>query len=251
MTSQVLDKESRRLQRYSLALPARVEVKLDEAISWNEVTRLEDVSAFGAGFRLKRPIKRGRLVVVSVPMPRQLRCFDYLEPQYRIWALVRRCVQVQPSNGSPTYSIGLAFIGKNPPTSFMENPSKLYDISDRVDGGLWQLVEMSDKPDESDLPTELRRHTRFPIPESLIIELLDHDGNVKSSEISVTENISVGGAAVFTSFDVKAGTFLRVRSERHNITIISVVRGLHTGADGITRLHIEFIDNLFPLGGID
>lgn len=251
MTSQILDKENRRLQRYSLALPARIEVRIDGSVSWNEVTRLEDVSAFGAGFKLKRPIKRGRLVVVSIPMPRQLRCYDYLEPQYRIWALVRRCIQSDSSNGHPTYSVGLAFIGKNPPQSFIENPSKLYDISDRADGGLWQLADMGTNPDESDLPTELRRHSRFPIPESLIIELLDKDGNVAASEISVTENISIGGAAVFTSFDVGPGTFLRVRSEHHNVSIISIVRGRHTGDDGITRLHIEFIDNLFPLGGID
>lgn len=251
MSSQVLEKENRRLQRYSLALPARVEVKIDGSVSWNEVTRLEDVSAFGAAFKLKRPIKRGRLVMVSIPMPRQLRCYDYLEPQYRIWALVRRCIQNESSNGNPSYSIGLAFIGKNPPQSFLENPSKLYDISDRENGGLWQLVETGANPDESELPPEMRRHTRFSIPESLIIEILDREGNVSASEISVTENISICGAAVFTSLDVNTGAFVRVRSERHDITIISIVRGKHAGPDGITRLHIEFIDSLFPLGGIN
>jgi hypothetical protein len=81
--------------------------------------------------------------------------------------------------------------------------------------------------------------------------MLDENGEVVASEVSVTENISVGGAAVFTSFDVKNGSFLRVKSERHDLTIISIVRGRPLGADGIVRLHLEFIDHLYPLEGID
>ena len=54
----VTEKDGPRVQRYSLSLPTRVEVKVDNKFSWNEVTRMEDVSAFGAGFILKRPVKR-------------------------------------------------------------------------------------------------------------------------------------------------------------------------------------------------
>jgi len=244
-------KDNRRIQRYSLALPTRVEVKVDTKVSWNELTRMEDVSAFGAGFILKRPVKRGRLVMVSAPMPRQLRCYDYLEPQYRVWALVRRCIPLEQAEGEAKYAVGAAFVGKNPPTSFIENPARLYDLADREDGGLWQLVEAAARPDESDLPIHLRRHTRFSIPETLIIEMLDENGDVAASETTVTENISLGGAAVFTSFSVATGSFLRVRSERFDASIISVVRGKRMGEDGIVRLHLEFIDHLFPLQGID
>lgn len=251
MSSIATEKEKRRIQRYALSLPTRVEVKVDNKFSWNEITRMEDVSAFGAGFILKRPVKRGRLILISAPMPRQLRCYDYLEPQYRVWGLVRRCVPITENPGAESYAIGVAFIGKNPPQAFVENPSKLYDLSHRDDGGLWQLVEAEPMPDESDLPTYLRRHSRFAIPEALILELLDESGDVAASEVSVTENLSVGGAAVFTSFNVEIGSFLRVKSERFNVTIISVVRGKRVGADGIVRLHLEFIDHLFPLEGIE
>jgi hypothetical protein len=47
------------------------------------------------------------------------------------------------------------------------------------------------------------------------------------------------------------GSFLRVTSERFSITILSVVRGSRTGPDGVTRLHLEFIDRFFPLEGIE
>ena len=184
-------------------------------------------------------------------MPRQLRCYDYLEPQYRIWGLVRRCVAIGDNPQAETYAIGIAFIGKNPPTSYQDNPAKLYDLSEREDGGLWQLREADTMPDESDLPAYLRRHTRFAIPESLLLEMLDENGDVIASEVSVTENISVGGAAVFTSFDISNGAFLRVKSERHDLSIISIVRGRHVGPDGIVRLHLEFIDHLYPLEGIE
>jgi hypothetical protein len=250
MSSTVIDKENRRIQRYALALPARVEVKVDNNFAWNDITRLEDVSAFGCGMNLKRPVKRGRLVQVSVPMPRQLRCYDYLEPQYKIWGLVRRCISIGGGNDE-SYAVGLAFIGRNPPQTYLENPSKLYDLSEREDGGLWQLREADPNPDESDLPAYLRRHTRFSIPETLLIEMLDENGDVAASEVTVTENISVGGAAVFTSFEVTDGAFLRVKSERHDMSIISIVRGRHVGADGIVRLHLEFIDHLYPLQGIE
>ena len=250
MTSTNADQTGPKIQRYSLALPTRVEVKIDRKHSWNEMRRLEDISAVGAALDLKRPVKRGRLLLISLPMPRQLRCYDYLEPQYRVWAVVRRCIGIAASDDSRGYAVGIAFVGKNPPQGYVDNPAKLYDLATREDGGLWQLCEMPAIPDESDLPFDLRRHTRFAIPEPILIESLDENGDVAESEVTVTENLSLGGAAVFSSFNAEAGTFLRVKSERHGISIISIVRGRSAGQDGIARLHLEFIDNFFPLEGI-
>src|SRR2546423_15399213 len=104
--------ENRRIQRISLPLPTRVEVMVDPKMSWNEITRLSDVSAFGSGFTMKRPVKRGRLVLMTIPMPRQLRSFDFSEPQYKVWGLVRRCIAVGRNAANPEYSIGVAFAGK-------------------------------------------------------------------------------------------------------------------------------------------
>src|SRR5687767_15943613 len=100
MTDNLVE-DQRRIQRYALALPTRVEVKVDNKFAWNEITRLEDISAFGAAFKLKRPVKRGRLIMISLPMPRQLRCYDYLEPQYRIRSEERRVGKECRSRWSP------------------------------------------------------------------------------------------------------------------------------------------------------
>lgn len=244
-------KENRRIQRISLPLPVRVEVKIDSKVNWNEVTRLSDVSAFGCGFTLKRPVKRGRLILMTIPMPRQLRSFDYSEPQYRIWGVVRRCIKVERTV-TPEYSVGIAFTGKIPAPGFLEHPSMLFDIVRREDSeGFWHITRADLMADESDLPKELRKQTRYFIPEQLLVEQVDDGGNVIFSESTVTENISLGGASIFTTLKAEAGNFIRVTSERFNVTILSIVRGKRVGEDGITRLHIEFIDRLFPLEGIE
>jgi hypothetical protein len=244
------DKDDRRIQRISLPLPVRVEVLIDGSNGWNEVTRLSDVSAYGCGFTLKRPIKRGRLVLLTVPMPRQLRSFDYSEPQYRVWALVRRCIAKSGGVGDQEFSIGVAFTGKRPPEGHFDQPSRLYDIDHQGGTGLWH-VDLADlRKDESDMPKELRKQTRYFIPEALKLEQVDAAGNVTFSEASVTENLSYGGASVFSTLTGGPGTFLRVTSERFDVTILSVVRGTRVGPDGIPRLHIEFIDRFFPLEGI-
>ena len=244
--------EGRRIQRIALPLPMRVEALVDRDNGWNEMTRLMDVSTFGAGFVLKRPLKRGRLVLLTMPMPRQLRSFDYAESQYKIWALVRRCLPMGQGAAIQEYAIGTAFTGKNPPEGHFDNPSKLYDITrrDESGSGLFHLRLADPRPDESDLPMELRKQTRFFIPEPLRIEQADAQGNIIFSEDTVSENVSYGGAAVFTTLNAPAGTFVRVTSDRFGVTILSIVRGRRTGADGIPRLHLEFIDRLFPLEGI-
>ena len=247
----VSEKEERRLQRIGLTLPIRIEGKVDREMAWSEITRLQDVSAFGAGFNLNRPVKRGRLVTMTMPMPRQLRCYDYMEPQYRIWGLVRRCISVKNKIDVKQYAIGVAFIGKHPPHSYIKNPANLYEITEIEKEGLWHLVEAPSIPDETNLPQELRRHSRYQIPTNVLLEIMDEEGNIVEAEMTVTENISLGGASVFTSLNAEVGSFVRVTSEQYNTTIISVVRGKRVGPDSIPRLHIEFIDHFFPLQGIE
>lgn len=243
--------EARRIQRIALPLPARIEVKVDRGSSWHEVVRLEDVSAYGAGFSLTRPVKRGRLLLMMLPMPRQLRCYDHSESQYKIWGLVRRCVPVSMGKDSCKYVTGVAFVGKSAPMSYHEDPARLYDISHRGEEGIWHIADAGTSEDDSELPKDARRQTRFSIPETIMLEVMDENGNVATTETTVTENLSEGGAAVFTSLDAGTGTFVRVSVLRNNIRIISIVRGRRKGADGLTRLHLEFVDRFFPLEGIE
>lgn len=235
--------------RVALEIPVRVEGRVDSKTSWSEITRAKDVSAFGIGFHLSRPVKRGRIVVVSLPMPRQLRSFDHMEPQYKVYSLVRRCVEIEGENPL-RYALGVAFIGKNPPVSWMEDPNRAYDIKPTSDSrGGYVVFEVQDSGE--DFSRERRRHSRYPVPVTVLLEGLDVSGQVYSAEMTVTENISVGGAAVFASIDAEVGSFIRFTAEQYRVTLISVVRGKRIGPDGIPRLHLEFVDRLFPLEGIE
>lgn len=244
------NENNRRQSRLNLPLPVRVEHKANQETSLNEVTHLIDVSAFGAGFNLQHPIKRGRLVFMTMPLSLQLRNYDFTEPQYRIWGLVRHCVPVRRKT-SESYAIGTAFIGKHPPQSYFEDPSKLYEITEQNGEGFWNLTEAPAIPDESDLPLADRRHTRHAIPLAVKLEVLDENGDAVMHETTVTENISLGGASVFTSIDADIGAFLRLTCEQYNASITSIIRGKRQGADGIPRLHLEFFDRYFPFEGIE
>jgi hypothetical protein len=79
---------------------------------------------------------------------------------------------------------------------------------------------------------------------------MDENDRALATETTITENISRRGAAVFTQSNAGVGSFVRVTSMRHQVTLISIVRGRRIGTDGLTRLHLEFIDAVFPLEGI-
>jgi len=245
------ENDGRQKSRFTLALPVRVESRVSENNIWNEITRLTDVSAFGAGFNLHRPVKRGRLLQMTIPMPRKMRCYDFTEPQYRIWGLVRSCITTESLPEKENHSIGVAFIGRRPPSSYYDDPAKLFEISHQEEGQLWSVVDAPPQPDESLLPKELRRHSRHPIPTNIIVEKIDGNGNVLTSEPTVTENLSLSGTSVFSTLDAEIGEFVRIKSDQYNVSIISVVRGRRVGRDNIPRLHVEFVDRFFPLEGIE
>ncbi len=206
------------------------------------MTRLANVTPFGAGFALKRPTEKGRLLHMTIPMPRQLRVFDYLEDQYRIWAVVRY-TRTTTANNQTTFHIGVAFIGKRPPRSFETEPWKRYEISttpfQALTGGE-DMVKLVPSIDQ-------REYTRHNIAVEMRVETVNVSGEVVEREDTVTENISAKGATLFTTLQVKPGRFIRVTSEQQGITAHAAIRARSTGADGVPRIHVEFIDTEWPL----
>jgi hypothetical protein len=246
------NKSKRLRERIKLALPVRVHCRESAGHEWVEMSRLIDVTPFGARFPLTRPTERGRLLHLMLAMPRQLRCFDHVEDQYRVWALVRHVtVRTQFGAGgdelSVQYEVGVAFTGKNPPASYIKEPSTLYDVDSRSpDDNMWQLREVVAPPAAS-RSEQTRLHLALPVR----VEVFDEDGRVRASEQTVTENISRRGAAVWTTLQVERGRFVRLISTETGLAVVAAVRAARTGADGIPRLHLEFIDRQWPLEGIE
>ena len=235
------EKFKRIRERLELKLPVRVRCRETPEVEWTEVTRLVDVSPFGARFTLKHPVEKGRLLHMTIPMPRQLRVFDHVEDQYRVWALVRYVKSSTAAEGS-IFDIGVAFIGKHPPRSYEENPAKRYDIAGRADDSLSIPEELQSATTE-----DQRTQTRHNIPVDIRIDTLDEKGQVDRSESTVAENISERGAAIYTTLDLAVGRMIRLTSEQYNLTVHAAVRGRSVGASGVQRIHVEFIDREFPL----
>jgi hypothetical protein len=253
MSEKFEGKSRRKRERLELNLPARVYGRESEDLEWVEQTRLLDVTPFGVRFSLSRPTEPGRLLHLTLPMPRQLRCFDHVEDQYRVWMLVRNMRTIEATNDKPArYEVGAAFIGKRPPQSFEKDPATLYEVaSSATETGLWDVAEREDLTERRVPKDEPRPESRYHIPVEVIIEILDEKGKVAASEMTVTENISRRGAAVLTTLNVTRGRFVRVVSAQYGISVIAAVRAYRVGANGIPRLHLEFVDKQWPLEGIE
>jgi hypothetical protein len=227
-------------ERLPLHLPVRVRGRETSTFEWTEITRLINVTPFGAGFALKHPTEKGRLLHMTIPMPRQLRVFDHVEDQYRIWAVVRYMKSAIADNKT-VFNVGVAFIGKRAPASYETEPWKRYDISTSA-------FEALSKPEDILIPlTDQRVNTRYNIAVDMRLELVNVEGEVSESEHTVTENISAKGATIFTTLQIPQGRFIRLTSEQYGVTAHAAIRSRSTGADGVPRIHVEFIDREWPL----
>ena len=250
---QLLDDENRDIRRTAISLPLSVEVKDRHGTLWSDFGWFQDVSKVGAGFSLPRQIQRGRLVLLKSRLPKEYRSFDFNKLEYNVWGLVRRCIETQDASGTSFFSVGVAFVGKNPPPNYYRDPSALFELSGTNPNkdSAWELLHV-DMPAEADTPpVEKRRHTRLHMAETVILQLMDAGGKVAPPETTITENISPYGAAVFSQLHAAIGSFLRVTLVRDDTTLIAIVRDKHIGPDAMPRLHIEFIDKLYPLDGIE
>ncbi len=244
------DRSKRLRERIKLALPVRVVCKESAGHEWVEMSRLLDVTPFGARFTISHPTEVGRLLHLTLAMPRQLRCFDHIEDQYRVYALVRHITPRQGADAQLRYEVGVAFAGKNPPASYVRDPATRYVVdSISPENNLWQVREAEEK--EAGGEASRSQETRLHMALGVRVEVFDEEGRVSASEQTVTENISRRGAAVWTTLKAERGRFVRLTSTDSGLSVIAAVRGTRTGPDGIPRLHLEFIDRQWPLEGLD
>jgi hypothetical protein len=246
-------KSKRLRERIKLSLPVRVLGRESKDHEWMEMSRLIDVTPFGASFALAHPTEPGRLLHLTLPMPRQLRCFDHIEDQYRVWALVRRVAAPQQQlwqrgGEQPRAVIGVAFAGKHPPASYLADPATRYEVDElSKESNLWSLREVKDEGGRAARSDDTRLHVAV----NVTVEVVDDEGRVTASEQTVTENISRRGAAVWTTLAVERGRFVRLKSLESGLSVTAAVRAHRAGPDGIPRLHLEFIDRLWPIEGIE
>jgi hypothetical protein len=238
------DSELRRESRVPINLRAVVKGKLNKTEIWKESTEITSLSRMGSGFCLPHPCSTGHLITLEIPMPDEFRAYDLNRKTYSIVALIQHCNE-RLVDGETVYDIGVAFIGKNPPESYKENPEQSYRISGITDEGLWQIHE-AQKPFKS------RRHARYrvkvPITVSLIQKSRELFINTRGKkEYTVTTEISQSGLSFLSSLEVDVGDKVKLACEEYDFYSIAIVRNRNEILSRLPSVHLEFVDARFPI----
>ncbi len=240
---QITPEFTRRVKRIPLALPIRVCYRESDDYEWTEQSRLIDVSHFGAGFTLTRPVDVGRLIQLTIPMPQKLRCFDHNEATYAVWSLVRHVSPLSKVNGyaSTLFRVGVGFIGKEAPASYRQEPTARYEpVPIKIgQNSTWRLGKL--------VATTERRESRLIIPLEVLVETLDQSGKPATQEFTVTETISSLGTCVPTNLGMGVGRIVKVSSIRDPVSMFAAIRSRNVARDGVARLGLEFIGGRWPL----
>lgn len=213
----------RRCGRINLSIPVRVTGHDHTKGKWHEMTDTIDVSRTGAKLHLRRRVKLGTVLFLTLPMPTKLRAHGFAEQSYHVYALIRAVDP--PKNG--VRAVGVEFLGEHPPAGFIEKPWAIYRAKRK--GG-----------------SERRRHRREEQAEAVMIEYLGEQGQSLGREEVRSENISrrglrVVGTAAPAEFDLVAINCARLRFDA-----AATLRDRFRGKDGLERLCFQFIDKEWP-----
>lgn len=231
------DDERRINRRRPVSLSAVIKGRESDDFFWKETAEVTTVSRSGASFKLQRTGAVGQLVSLLLPMPMNLRCYDYKSEFYRVWGVIQHCSSVPDG-----YLIGVAFIGKEVPASYKENPLQSYRILGMDRMGMWKVTEASKA-------FIARKHPRYwkSLKARLTI-FFDLEGkNILAEEEATTKNVSLSGAAVVSNLEVSIGDHIQFTSFEPAFSSSAIVRNRFTPPIGEATIHLEFIENEFPI----
>ena len=207
--------------------------------AWSETANATSLSSTGVGFFLTRECPVGSLISLIMAMPPHLRKYDQDKRLYRTWGLVQYCYQAGGDSESG-FHVGVAFIGREAPDSYTKNPTRSYRVAGIDRNGLWKIEE---------LETAFKQRASVRYWNSIGVSLyqLDEEQRSIATETTVTENISERGASVFSELRVTVGDQIKFQASSPAFSSLAVVRHRRIGVDDRTRLHLEFLENTFPV----
>ena len=214
----------RRVERFKLSVPARVTGYDRNGGKWHEMTETIDVSRTGVRLRLRRRVKHGTVLFMTLPLPSKLRSHGFAEQSYNVYTLVRR---VEPPRQG-VRAIGVEFLGEHPPKGFLDNPSAIFR-SKRWGGN------------------ERRRPNREERAENVRIEYFDESMQSLAIEQARTENVSRTGLRISGTVAPPEFDMIRVTCPRLKFEGLAALRSRYRGKDGVERLCVQFIDKEWPL----
>lgn len=214
----------RRCDRFNLAVPVLMAGYDGAGGKWQEVAKTIDVSRLGVAVKMKRQVRHGAVLHVTLPLPMKLRSHGFSEPGYNMYAIVRR-VELPKDD---IRVVGLEFIGKNPPAGYLYKPSATFRTQRWVG------------PDRRLEPREERA-------EPVVVEFLDDSMKSLGRTVAVTENISKGGARICIKASLPEFDLVKITSVDRAFDSIALVRNHYVERDGFDRLCVQFVNNKWPM----
>ncbi|MEK6299744.1 MAG: J domain-containing protein [Acidobacteriota bacterium] len=214
----------RRCERIRLSIPARATGCDRKNGKWNEMAQTVDVDRTGVTLRMRRRVRCGSVLYLTLPLPTKLRSHGYAAPHYNVYALVRR---VEPPRDG-VWVASLEFLGEHPPSGFLDKPWAVFRT------GKWD-------------GSERRRSPRMKRSERIRIEYYGEPMRLLASEEAETENVSRTGLRILVKSAPGEFDIVRVRCAVRGFDSMAAPRSRFVAKDGVERLCVQFIDKEWPL----
>lgn len=213
----------RRCGRMKLAIPVRAAGHDHTSGKWSEMAETIDVSRTGARLHLRKRIKQGTVLFLTLPLPTKLRAHGFSEQGYNVYALVRT---VDPPKKG-VREVGVEFLGERPPAGFLEKPWAVYRA--KRAGAV-----------------ERRRHRREDRSEAVNLEYLDENGQSIGRDEARSENVGTYGVRIVGTTAPAEFDLISVSCPTLKFESVAVLRDRYRGKDGLERLCLQLVDNHWP-----
>lgn len=232
-------KSTRFHERLDLRIPVEVHYQENNETELVEHTFTEQATICGVSFTLSHPIEPQRLVKLRLPMPKNLRLFDYGKDFYEVWGIVRYLKLLETEEPDKIrVMVGAALTGSNPPKSFLENPKTLYDLKPFLrNKSFWDSRELPRRGG----PFMRADEERLEVGMKVVLETVYGEGEIYEAVEGETVNISESGAAIVTKLSDNLPQYVLVKTKDRKTSLLAVVRGVHELDSANLRLHLEFL----------
>jgi hypothetical protein len=209
--------------RHKLSLPIQVNGCDQIEGEWQEVAETVNVSRSGALLRLRKRVRHQTLLHLSLPLPVELRFYQYEAPLYDVYAIILRIEPPQDGVGL----VAVEFVGQNPPPGFSEKPWSTYQRE-------WNRIERRREP----------RQERY---EPVMVEYFDEAMQIIKRGVAITENVSLGGTRLCAKAVPFDFTWVKVICAEPMFESYAVLCNRYSSEDGFERLCLRFLDNTWPI----
>jgi len=213
----------RRCERFKLCIPARITGYDRRNGKWNEMTETIDVSRTGVRLRLRKPVRHGTVVYLTLPLPGKLRAHGFSEQSYNAYALVRR---IEPSKQGSRV-VGVEFIGEHPPAGFLDRPWSVF--RPRKWAG-----------------SERRRPNRDEEIHKVRIEYFTESMHSIKAEEARTENVSRSGLRISGTKAPAEFDLIMISCTSLKFEALATLRSRYEGRDGLERICVHLLDKQWP-----